>query len=137
MDASPISIHWRRTKLKRVSNYKTHPRHTLRVDVTDLIAGWNPYDTNTRRVRGHASSINKKSETSSRGRMKLKVWLRPYATVPNSVEQCQPVLKVGVLGRDKVWLRPYRATLSPLPMSEMHFILARRRFNYRLGSLWH
>jgi hypothetical protein len=48
--------------------------------------------------------------------MKLKVWLRPYTTIPNSIKQRQTVLKVGVLGRDKVWLRPYRATLGPPPM---------------------
>jgi hypothetical protein len=40
--ASPISIHWRCAKLERVSHYMTHPRHTLRVHVTDLIVGWGP-----------------------------------------------------------------------------------------------
>jgi hypothetical protein len=54
---SPISIHVRRTKLEHVSHYKTHPRRALRARITDLIAGWDPYDTNTRCVRGHASPI--------------------------------------------------------------------------------
>jgi hypothetical protein len=49
--------------------------------VTDLIVGWGPNGTNTRRARCRASTINKKSE--------------------------------------------------------MRFILARHRFNYRLESLWH
>jgi hypothetical protein len=38
LGASPISIHWRRVKLERVSHYKTHLRRALRVCVTDLIA---------------------------------------------------------------------------------------------------
>jgi hypothetical protein len=40
-DARPdeflISIYWRRANLEHVSDYKTHPRHTLRVLVTNLI----------------------------------------------------------------------------------------------------
>jgi hypothetical protein len=42
LGASPISIHWRHTKLERVSHYTTHPRHTLIVRITDLIAEWGP-----------------------------------------------------------------------------------------------
>jgi hypothetical protein len=49
--ASLINIHWRCVKLERVSDYKTHLRHVLRVCVTDLIFGWSPYDINTRRTR--------------------------------------------------------------------------------------
>jgi surfactin synthase thioesterase subunit len=39
---SPISIHWRRVKLERVSDYKTHSRHALRMCVTNLVADWAP-----------------------------------------------------------------------------------------------
>jgi hypothetical protein len=38
-DMSLISIHWRRVKLERVSDYKTYMRRALRMCVTDLIAG--------------------------------------------------------------------------------------------------
>jgi hypothetical protein len=37
--ASPISIHWRRAKLERVSHSKTHLRHALIVHVTNLVTG--------------------------------------------------------------------------------------------------
>jgi hypothetical protein len=37
---SPISIHWRPTKLEHVSHYTTHLRRTLGVHVTDLIVSW-------------------------------------------------------------------------------------------------
>jgi hypothetical protein len=60
---SPISIHGRCIKLEHVSHYKTHLWCALRARVTNLIAGWGPYDTNTRCARGHASPITKKSET--------------------------------------------------------------------------
>jgi hypothetical protein len=62
-DASPISIHWRCAKSERVFDYKTHPRRMLRVRVTNLILGWNPYGTNTRHAWGSTSPITKKSET--------------------------------------------------------------------------
>jgi hypothetical protein len=62
-DASSISIHWRHVKSERVVDYKTHPRHALRVCVSDLIPGWGPYDTNTKCAQGHASLVTKKSET--------------------------------------------------------------------------
>jgi hypothetical protein len=39
---SPISIHWRHTKLERVSHFKTHPRCTLSVYVTNLVTDWAP-----------------------------------------------------------------------------------------------
>jgi hypothetical protein len=39
LSASPISIHWRYTKLEHVSHYTTHLRRGLRVRVTDLIVG--------------------------------------------------------------------------------------------------
>jgi hypothetical protein len=60
---SSIKIHWRRAKLERVFDYKTHPRCTLMVHVTDLILGWGPYGTNGRRTQGRASPITQKSET--------------------------------------------------------------------------
>jgi hypothetical protein len=41
-----------------ISDYKSHARRTLRVRITDLIASWDHYDTNTR----HASPITNKSE---------------------------------------------------------------------------
>jgi hypothetical protein len=56
-------IHWRHVKSERFADYKTHPRCALRVCVSDLIPGWAPYDTNTRRAQGHASPITKKYET--------------------------------------------------------------------------
>jgi hypothetical protein len=65
-DARPgtslISIYWRRVKSERVSDYKTHPRCTLTVHVTDFILGWGPYGTNMRRMQGHTCPITKKFE---------------------------------------------------------------------------
>jgi hypothetical protein len=63
LGTSPISIHWRRVKSGRVSDYKNHLRCALRVHATDLIPDWGFYDTNTRHAQGHTSPITKKSET--------------------------------------------------------------------------
>jgi hypothetical protein len=62
--ASPISIHWRRSKSERVADYKTHLRYMVRVCVSDLIPGWAPYDTNTRRSQCRRSPITKKYKMS-------------------------------------------------------------------------
>jgi hypothetical protein len=61
--ASRICIHWRCASLEHVSHYGTHPRRASNVRITDLIVGWGPYGTNTRRARGSASLITKESET--------------------------------------------------------------------------
>jgi hypothetical protein len=63
LGASPISIHWRRVKLERFSDYKTHLRRALMVRVTNLIPDLSPYGTNTRHAQGRASPITQKSET--------------------------------------------------------------------------
>jgi hypothetical protein len=60
---SPISIYRRRAKLECVSHYNIYLSRSLRVCVTDLIANWAPYGTNTRCTRGRTSPITMKSET--------------------------------------------------------------------------
>jgi hypothetical protein len=47
----------------RCVHYKSHLRRALRVCVTDLIADWGHYGTNTRRAKGRTSPITNKSET--------------------------------------------------------------------------
>jgi hypothetical protein len=54
-DASPISIYWRHAQLEHGSHYTTRLRRTLRAHVTDLIAGWAPRGTNTRRPGSRVS----------------------------------------------------------------------------------
>jgi hypothetical protein len=63
LGVSLISIHWRRAKSERVSDYKTYPRRALRVSITYWNAGWGPYGSNTRHTQDRASPITKKFET--------------------------------------------------------------------------
>jgi hypothetical protein len=54
-----------------------HSRCALKVYVTDLIVGSGQYGTNTRRAKGHASLITKKTEMHfNLARRLCDCWLR-------------------------------------------------------------
>jgi hypothetical protein len=59
LGASPISIHWRRASLERVSHFDNHLRRASKVHVTDLITGWAPIAL----IRDMSRVTRKESET--------------------------------------------------------------------------